>query len=66
MSALVIPIEELNAEQKFESTLLELVHAISESADSEDEIMAAVMHMLESGQVRLRGNFSAAHLLPAD
>lgn len=38
-------------------TLLELVEAISEVADDDREIVATVVHLLASGQVRLCGNF---------
>jgi len=38
-------------------TLLELVTAVSETTADEREIVAAVLHMLRSGQVRLSGNF---------
>jgi len=38
-------------------TLLELVSAVSETTDDEREIVAAVLHMLRSGSVRLNGNF---------
>jgi len=40
-----------------EFTLLELVEAVSEVTQDEREIVAAVMHMLSSGRVRLAGNF---------
>ena len=38
-------------------TLLELVEAVSDVTDSDVEIVATVLHMLESGRVRLNGNF---------
>jgi hypothetical protein len=38
-------------------TLLELVKAVSEVSDSEREILATVTYMLNSGRVRLSGNF---------
>ena len=37
-------------------TLLELVAAICDITDDEEEILATVHHMLESGSVRLCGN----------
>ena len=40
-----------------ETTLLELVRAIGEVTHDEREVIAAVMHMLDSGHVRLCGNF---------
>lgn len=36
-------------------TLLELVSAVSEAADSEQEVVATVLHMLRSGRVELCG-----------
>ena len=38
-------------------TLLELVEAVTEITEDETEIVATVLHMLESGSVRLCGNF---------
>ena len=38
-------------------TLLELVQAIGEVTDDDREVVATVIHLLESGQVRLCGNF---------
>ena len=40
-----------------ETTLLELVQAVSEVADDDREVVATVMHLLRSGRVRLVGNF---------
>ncbi len=38
-------------------TLLELIRAISEVTEDEEEIVATAVHMLRSGSVRLCGNF---------
>ncbi len=38
-------------------TLLELIAAIGDVTDDEQEILATVHYMLESGTVRLCGNF---------
>lgn len=43
-------------------TLRELVTAVSDFAQSEDEVVATVIHMINSGQVRLRGNFTGAQV----
>jgi len=43
-------------------TLRELVTAVSDCAQSEDEVVATVVHMINSGQVRLRGNFTGAQV----
>ena len=40
-----------------ETTLLELVRTISEVTNDEREVVATVMRMLDSGRVRLCGNF---------
>ena len=41
-------------------TLLDLVNAVSEHARSEAEVIATVVYLVNSGQVRLCGNFKAA------
>jgi hypothetical protein len=38
-------------------TLLELVDAASDVFASEDEVVSCATHLLESGRVRLTGNF---------
>ncbi len=38
-------------------TLLELIDAVSEVSETEQEVLATVMDMLNSGRVRLSGNF---------
>jgi len=38
-------------------TLLELVKAVSDHARSEAEVIATVVYLVNSGQVRLCGNF---------
>jgi hypothetical protein len=42
------------------STLLELVKAVSDSAETDTEIVATVVHLVNSGQVQLCGNFRGA------
>ena len=39
------------------TTLLELVEAVSEFADNEAEVIATVVHMVNSGEVELCGTF---------
>ncbi len=41
-------------------TLLDLVRAVSDHARSEAEVIATVVHLVNSGRVRLRGNFRGA------
>lgn len=38
-------------------TMLDLVNAVSQDAQSEDELIATVVYMVNSGRVRLNGNF---------
>ena len=38
-------------------TLLELIEAVSEVSESEQEVIATVSYMLSSGRVRLSGSF---------
>jgi hypothetical protein len=38
-------------------TLLELVTAVCESTSDDDEVVCTVLHLLETGRVRLSGNF---------
>lgn len=40
-----------------QTTLLELVAAVSEVAENEAELVATVLELLESGRARLTGNF---------
>jgi hypothetical protein len=39
------------------TTLLALVRAIGEVTEDEREVVATILHMLRSGEVRLCGNF---------
>ena len=43
-------------------TLLDLVSAISESADSDDEVVATVTHLVNADLVRLGGSFRGARI----
>ena len=45
------------------TTLLELVRALGEVTEDDREVVATVQHMLETGLVRLTGNF---HDLPVE
>jgi hypothetical protein len=40
-----------------ESTLLDLVRAVSDQTDDDGEVVAAVLRLLRSGRVRLVGSF---------
>jgi hypothetical protein len=41
-------------------TLLELVNAVADYAPSDAQVIATVVHMVNSGAVRLCGNFKGA------
>ncbi len=43
-----------------QTTLLDLVKAVSEYADTDAEVVATVVHMVNSGMVTLCGNFRGA------
>jgi hypothetical protein len=45
-----------------ESTLLELVQQVSESALTDDEVVALVAYLVNSGRVRLCGTFAGAKI----
>ncbi len=45
-----------------QTTLLELVTAVTDEADNEDEVIATVVHLVNSGAVRLCGNFRGARI----
>ena len=42
------------------TTLLELVTAVWDAADTEDEVLATVVYLVNSGRVRLCGTFRGA------
>jgi hypothetical protein len=41
-------------------TLLDLVAAIAEQAETDDEVVATVQHLINSGRVQLVGHFKGA------
>jgi len=45
-------------------TLLELVMAVGEVSESEDELIASVLYILQDGRVRLAGNFRESRFDP--
>jgi hypothetical protein len=44
------------------STLLDLVQAVSDYATSDDEVVATVAYLINSGKVLLCGNFAGARI----
>lgn len=49
---------------QIETTLLDLVTTMNDLTDDENELLAAVTHLVNSGKVVLRGNF-AGQRIPA-
>ena len=47
---------------RVQTTLLELVRALSEITGDENEIVATVLHMVREKRVQLNGNFRARDL----
>ena len=45
-----------------ECTLLELIQLVSESARNDDEVVATVAYLINSGRVRLCGTFAGAKI----
>jgi len=50
-------LESLEASRPETLTLLDLVAAVADAASSEEEVVAAVHHLIETGRVHLIGNF---------
>lgn len=50
----------------YETTLLELVHALSQQCRSETEVVARARDMVLSGRVRLTGAFGGRVVSPVD
>ncbi len=46
-----------------ESTLLELVQSVMSEAQSDEEVIATVVYLVNSGRVRLRGIFAGAKIV---
>lgn len=50
-------LESVEADHPETLTLLDLVAAISDEADTDEEVVATIQHLIESGKVTLVGNF---------
>ncbi|MFI5314824.1 MAG: hypothetical protein ACHQ6T_03930 [Myxococcota bacterium] len=50
-------LESLEAAHPETLTLLDLVTAVADVAETEEEVVAAVHHLIDSGRVHLVGNF---------
>jgi hypothetical protein len=46
-----------------ESTLLELVQSVIGEAQSDEEVIATVVYLVNSGRVRLRGIFAGSKIV---
>ena len=56
-SPVMYDVEPVRQDEPQHLTLLELVKAVADVTDDEQEIIATVCHMLRSGSVKLVGNF---------
>ncbi len=64
MNTAVLAVEESERHpvQARRVTLLDLVAAVAESGASEVELVWAIVHLVNSGRVRLIGQFREAHI----
>lgn len=46
-----------------ESTLLDLIQSIISEANNDEEVVATVVYLINSGRVRLCGNFAGAKVI---
>lgn len=60
--ALVLPQMHRAIDESVEATLLDLVRAVSEETDDPHEVVAAVLHLLRTGRIRLSGSFRGHRL----
>ena len=51
---------DVHVETQAQLTLLDLIEAVAEVTDSEAELVSVVAHLVNSGRVRLIGNFRGA------
>ncbi len=65
MNTAVLAVEESKRHpvQAGRVTLLDLVAALADSGASEVEVVLAITHLVNSGRVRLVGQFCEAHIL---
>ncbi len=61
-AALAVEESERHPAQARRVTLLDLVAALADSGASEDEVVWAITHLINSGRVRLIGQFREAHI----
>ncbi|MBW2290516.1 MAG: hypothetical protein JRG90_22250 [Deltaproteobacteria bacterium] len=56
-AAASVRIETTTIHEPLSLTLLELVEAVNDFTSNDDEVVATVRHMLQTGRIRLCGNF---------
>ncbi len=61
-AVLAVDESELHPAQARRVTLLDLVAALADSGASEVEVVWAITHLVNSGRVRLVGQFREAHI----
>ncbi len=61
-AALAVEESEEHPAQAQGLTLLDLVSALADSGASDKEVIGAIVHLVNSGRVRLIGQFCEAHL----
>ncbi len=61
-AALAVEESERHPAQAQRVTLLDLVAALADSGASEVEVVWAIVHLVNSGRVRLVGQFREAHI----
>ncbi len=61
-AALVVEESERHPAQARRVTLLDLVAALADSGAREAEVVCAITHLVNSGRVRLVGQFREAHI----
>jgi len=59
---MIYRIEPNRPDPELSLTLLELVQAVNEVSESEQELVATVLYLLKSGRIQLAGNFRDACL----
>jgi hypothetical protein len=59
------PSKTSNSSGLIRTTLLEVVTAVSEAADTDREVVAVIHHLLQSGRMRLIGEFTEKDFVAA-
>ena len=59
------PIGQTEPRRLIRTTLLDVVAAVSEAADNDQEVVAVIHHLLSSGRMRLAGEFTEKDFIAA-